>query len=591
MKKGQMTNAKIVTRLMFRLLPIQILLSAVGGLNGIVSSYFASNYVGIEAMSAVGIYSPINVLINAISTLFAGGSAILCGRYMGRNEQDKVQSVFSLNLVIAALCAMAAMALMLILGLFDLTGFLTRDEAVRPLFNQYLMGQAIGILPLMLGNQLPTYLSMENRQSRTMAASLAYIGVNVALNWVFVQVLHMEALGLALASALGLWVFFGIQALAFRGRKSQFRLQLRNLCWSEGGQIVRIGLPGAAGSGYESVRRIIVNYLLEFFIGSVAISSFTASDSVLRIFWAIPGGMQAVSRLLLSVAAGEEDRQTQTDVMRVMFRRYIPLMCGVCAAIVLCAKPFTNLFFHDPIEPVYMMTVWGFRILPLCMPFSIICMHFSSYAQASGKQGFVNLLALLDGVVFVTGFTAVLIPWLKMNSVYIANILNGIGCLLVIIGYSWLKNRHFPRKMEQMMVIPKDFGVAEDARIDINVRSLDEVVEVARKVMDFCRERGIDERRAYLAGLSLEEMASNIVEHGFTKDKKPHSIDIRVAHKDNDVILRIRDDCVPFDPGERKEIFDPEDIMKNIGIRMVYQTARDIDYQNILGLNVLTIRI
>ena len=30
---------------------------------------------------------------------------------------------------------------------------------------------------------------------------------------------------------------------------------------------------------------------------------------------------------------------------------------------------------------------------------------------------------------------------------------------------------------------------------------------------------------------------------------------------------------------------------KNIGIRMVYAIARKIDYQNILGLNVLTIHI
>ena len=35
----------------------------------------------------------------------------------------------------------------------------------------------------------------------------------------------------------------------------------------------------------------------------------------------------------------------------------------------------------------------------------------------------------------------------------------------------------------------------------------------------------------------------------------------------------------------------PEDITKNIGIRMVYSMTDNIDYQNILGLNVLTLRI
>ncbi|MBR3151185.1 MAG: hypothetical protein IKF46_04300, partial [Erysipelotrichaceae bacterium] len=57
------------------------------------------------------------------------------------------------------------------------------------------------------------------------------------------------------------------------------------------------------------------------------------------------------------------------------------------------------------------------------------------------------------------------------------------------------------------------------------------------------------------------------------------------------VILRIKDDCVPFDPGERQKLTDNEDISKNIGLRMVFRMAKDIKYQNILGLNVLTIRI
>jgi len=86
-------------------------------------------------------------------------------------------------------------------------------------------------------------------------------------------------------------------------------------------------------------------------------------------------------------------------------------------------------------------------------------------------------------------------------------------------------------------------------------------------------------------------MAGNIVTHGFSKDRKNHSVDIRVVHKDDKVILRIKDDCRPFDPATRKEITDPEDITKNIGIRMIYKLAEDIEYKNMLGLNVLTANI
>ena len=87
-------------------------------------------------------------------------------------------------------------------------------------------------------------------------------------------------------------------------------------------------------------------------------------------------------------------------------------------------------------------------------------------------------------------------------------------------------------------------------------------------------------------------MNGNVVEHGFIKDKKKnHEVGIRVSVKGDIFILRINDDCIPFNPEDRKDIFDPNDPAKNMGLRMVYHMARKIEYHNILGLNVLTILV
>ena len=587
----QAANSKMLTKLMLRLLPVQILLAAVGAVNGIVSSFFATNFVGVDAMSAVGLYTPLTLLFNAVTLTLVGGSVILCGKYMGQNQQDRLQGVFSLVLVICSLIAALFILVFLIMGLFDLTGFFTRDPAVRPLFDRYLLGQAIGVLPLLVGNLLASFLSMENKGGITTRASVIYIAVNVALNYLFVQKLGLEAFGLALASSLGLWVFMAVEARYFLSGKSHLRFDLRKLQWSETGAIIRTGSHGALSTGYQTIRGYLLNLLLVAFVGSVGVSAFATANNLLGVFWALPLGMLSVSRLMMSVSIGEEDRRTLTDVMRVMFRRFIPLMCVVCALLIIFAVPLTRIFYRDPSAPVYMMTVWGLRILPLCMPLSIICMHFVCWGQASGKEGLVHLLSLLDGVVCVAGFTALLIKSLGMNSVYIANVLNGVVTTAVIIGYAWLKKKRFPRSMDELMVIPDDFGAAENQRLDLSVRNVADVVGVSRQVQDFCLKRGVDPRRAYLAGLSMEEMAGNIVDHGFTKDSKKHSVDVRVVHKNDDVILRIKDDCVPFDPGERQQLAEGDDITKNIGIRMVFRMARDIQYRNMLGLNVLTIRI
>ena len=585
------SNMQMISRLLFRLLPIQILLSMVDCVNAIVSSLFATNLVGAEAMSAVGLYAPFGLLIGSVYMTLAGGSQLLSGKYLGRNEVEKTQGVFSLDLLLSLLVAGVMIILHILIPLTGLTGLFSPDPVVQRYFGQYMLGQAVGLIPLVTGSQLTAFLSLENKNRRVTAAGICFIAANVALNYLFVGVLRMEAFGLAIASSLGLWVFLAVLAQYYFTGKSMLKLKITLMNGKELGNVLRIGYPGALSKMYQSARGFLVNGIITAAVGAVGLSAFAAANTLMGFAWTIPSGMLNVSRMLIGVSVGEEDRQTLADIMRNMFRRFLPFMAAVCVVILLCAKPLAGLYYQDTASSVYQMTVWGFRILPLCMPFSIICMHFVCYAQVSDKQVLVQILSVLDGVACVAGFSALLVPVIGINGVYIANVLNGVVTTITIIVYAWIRKRKIPVNMEELMVIPEDFGVPEEERMDLSIRTMDEVVSISRRIQEFCLEKGIDSRRSMLAGLSMEEMAGNIVDHGFTKDRKKHSIDVRVVHKENDVILRIKDDCVPFDPIERRKMADESDPAKNIGLRMIFRLARDITHQSILGLNVLTIRI
>ena len=584
-------DLQMICKLMFRLLPVQVLLAMASAVNSIVSSYFATNYVGMEAMSAVGLYSPIWMLLGAIANLIAGGCAILCGKSLGANDSKKLQQVFSLDLALAFLAAAVFTVLTLCISLFHLSGMFTADVSLWPAFERYVAGMAIGIIPYFLYNQFPVYLTSENKGNMTILASIVYIIVNLVLNILFVKVLHMEEFGLALSSAIGMWIFMAVEAYHFFTKDSHLKIAFDVIPWKQGTEVFRIGFPGAASYIYQTLRGLILNRLLESFCAAGSLSAFALANNVMSIFWALPAGMANVSRLMFSVSHGEEDRQGLVGTMKVMFRYFIPLMCIVDAAIIVSSPVITSLFVKDIASPAFAMTVSGLRILPLCMPLSIILMHFTAYGQVSGKSVFVNIASILDGVVCVAGFSILLVHPLQINGIYIANVLNGVVTTLFVVLYAMFKLKRMPRNTEDLMVIPDSFGVTKDERIDISVKSMEEVIEVSKRVQDFCLEKGIDSKRAYLAGLCMEEMAGNIVEHGFVKDKKKHSIDIRVAHKNDKIILRIKDDCIPFDPKERNKLESGDDPTKNIGIRMIYQIMKDIDYQNMLGINVLTISV
>ncbi|MBR4182912.1 MAG: hypothetical protein IKQ56_03715 [Lachnospiraceae bacterium] len=363
-----MKDSKMIQKVMFRLLPVQILLASVGSINGIVSSLFAGNFVGVKAMTAVGLYAPYNLAIVAITAMLVGGATIICGEHIGRNDPAGIQNVFALDIALSGIISLIVTAGHLVFGMVGSFIHVTDDPEISRMLTLYVLGQAIGVIPLMLGSQLSAFLSLDNKGKRTTLAGLMYIIVNFLLNYIFVGVMGLQALGLALAPSVGLWAYFLIQAPYFMKKTSPMHFTVKGINWNESVKILKIGVPGAAGNVYNAIRGVIVNSLILTHVGAVGISAFTAANSFLSLFWAIPGGMVVVSRMMMSVSVGEEDRKSLNDTMKTALFNFIPIMFAIAVIIMVFAEPFTRLYYRDPSDPVYMMTVMGFRILPFCMP-------------------------------------------------------------------------------------------------------------------------------------------------------------------------------------------------------------------------------
>ncbi|MCR5686902.1 MAG: ATP-binding protein [Lachnospiraceae bacterium] len=138
----------------------------------------------------------------------------------------------------------------------------------------------------------------------------------------------------------------------------------------------------------------------------------------------------------------------------------------------------------------------------------------------------------------------------------------------------------------------------DENRIDITIHSMDEVMSLSEKVWAFCENHGLTGQRMYYSSLCTEELAGNIILHGF-KDKKEHSIDIRVSFINGERVICFKDDGVPFNPAEAARLFEAHDDLslddgsafRNIGLHIVSRISRSMTYQNTFGLNILTIII
>jgi len=580
----------LLSGLFFRLLPYQILLLVITSINGIVDSLYASNVIGQGAMTAIGLFGPLNHFLYAASIVFVSGSQVLYGRYLAK-DRSKINHLFTATLVVSGALSLLTSVLLIVGVLTGATGLLISDPKDLQLLNQYIVGQAIGIPALILGQQLFSFMSLENRRTWTMTASIICLLLNAVCDHLFIVFFSWGTFGLGLATSVSEWVFLLVLAAYYFLGKSEWRFSLRGCDYSDATNIIKLGYTGALSRFVEMFRCLIVNYLVIRYVGSVGVSAFAASNSVLALFWPVPFGMMAVGRMLFAISIGEEDRRSIVDVMKIILTRGMLLVLAIVALLVLCAEPLTMLFFRDTSDPVFYYTLMGFRLLPLCMPLAVFSLCFVPYAQAAEKKIISVVLPIVDGVIGVVACSFILIPKMQMNGLYIANILNGMICAVVIFVGAWICLKRLPRLLEDIMAIPDNIGVGADERIDISVTSKEEVLEVSRRISDFCKQKGLGGSRAFYSSLCMEEMAGNIVRHGFILDNREHSMDIRIVHKNDDIIMRIRDNCNSFNPSKYLMEGQPKDCFSNIGIRLVYGIAKKIDYQNLLGMNVLTIRI
>lgn len=584
-----MKDDAMLARLFFKLLPVQILIVAMGSVNLIVDGAVAGRCIDSATVGVVGLYFSMVNALNAIGAVLLGGAAVLCGRSMGSGDLEKTKSIFTMN-ISAALAAGALLTAVSFICPGPIADLLGASSELRSALMTYIRGYAIGIIPMLAAQQVASFLQMERQSARGYAGIAGMVISNIAFDILFVVVLRKGVWGLALATSLSNWIYLLILIPYYLSGKAQLRMGRKYADIKVLGQMIAIGIPGAVLVFVLAIRGIVINRVLLAYSGNNGLSAQSAFNMINGLFYAFAIGTGATVRMLASVFFGEEDRDSLRRLLRLTMTRCFPISFAVAAAAVIISGPVTALFFPDRTSEVYSLTRELFIICGCCIPLIVLCQMIANYLQACGHNLYVNTLSVFDGFFSMVIPSLILAPKMGALGVWLSNPIGISMTLLLSFCYACIFNRRFPRGEDWLMLRP-GFGVPSEDRLDIPLHSLRDVTDTSVRVQAFCAAHGLDGRTSYYAALCLEEMAGNVVEHGFIKDDKNHMAEAHVVYKDGGLMLRIKDDCVPFDPKERSGIFDPDDPLKNIGLRMVIKLAKDVAYQNLMGLNVLTIRL
>lgn len=597
-KLNLQTN-KTINRLFFKLLPVQVAIFAMASINSLVDGIMAGRYVDASTVGVIGLYITMTQILNAIGAVLLGGTAVVCGRYMGSGDMDKTRHVFSVNLTVTFLTAAFITAISLLMP-GSMAGWLGATDALRGPLELYIIGYAFGIIPQLLAQQIAAFLQLERQGTRSMVAIISMIASNVVLDIVLVGVLRMGIWGLALATSISNWIYFIIVVQYYFTGKAQLRFSLRSLAWREIIPIVTIGFPGALLILCLGFRTLALNRILLTYSGQDGLSAMGSFNMVCNLILAVCLGTGAVIRMMAAIFIGEEDRDSIKQLLKIAFTKGLLLAVIVGAVVIGLSSALSALFFPDTSSEVFTLTKQLFIIYGCCVPLVQICQINTNYLQAAGHNLYINVLSVFDGLPAMLIPAMILAPSMGALGVWLSNPIGIILTMLLSPLYSIVRNKRIPKTVDEWLLFADDFGVSEDNRLSLQISDIGDVSMTSIGVQEFCESHGEPARNAYMAALCLEEMAANVVEHGFSADNKSHTVDVRMIYRTDGVLIRIKDDCIPFDPLERAKAagFDEDnknpdasgdDLLDNIGIKMVYKLADEVSYNNLLGLNVLTL--
>lgn len=231
-----------------------------------VDSVVVGNYVGDNALAAVGSAGPI---LNLLIVLFVGisvGAGIMVSQYFGAREREKL-SVTIGNCI--TLTAIATLFVMIAASLVarPLLELLDTPESIIDWCHSYLLILFIGSAGLAYYNILSGVLRGLGDSMSALAYLLVSTVINIVLDLVFVARLGMGVNGVALATVIAQFISALLCLLRLMKMKEYFDMRKTYLKIQKrySGMIIRLGLPSGITQAILSMAMIVVQSLTNSF--------------------------------------------------------------------------------------------------------------------------------------------------------------------------------------------------------------------------------------------------------------------------------------------------------------------------------------
>lgn len=587
-------NNGIITKNLFAgTLVFMILGIAVSTLGMMIDGVIIGNMLGVEHIAAYGLVTPLFSIFSALGNVFSTGNQAYVAKYLGKGETEKANRIFVMSFASVEIVAIILIVACVIFSdmIVGFLGAAGESAYLAEHVKGYLLGLIIG-LPFIVGvSMLNPIMQLDGDRGRAFLSTIVMTVVNISLDLMNVYVFKLGMFGMAIATTISYLCAFITLLLHFKKKDTTLKLSRPGMDFQEIGSVVNLGLPSAISILCTTFRSFAINQILLSIAGSTAIAAFSVKNSLTSFLSSYSLGIGMTTLMMAGIVVGEEDETNTRHLMKTALKFAI-VGTGLIALITfIFASPLAMLFLDAENADAFSMAVRCIRIHTISMPIYSLIYVIMNFMQGTKNVKMAHTVCILDNFVYIVTLAAILGFAFGTDGVWTAFPINEVIMCITLFVMVWIRNKKVPKKVIDFAFLPKNFGMEDEADVlEMSISDAADVMALSYEAENFCKKHNAKQRQTYFISLAIEEMAGNVIEYGFNDGKK-HNLELRLVKKEEDYIIRIRDDCRAFNPLKQLELADKEDTTANIGIRMIAKMAKSFDYVSTMKVNNLIIRV
>ena len=589
------TSRSIIRNTFYIQLLAFILLSLSSSVGSMVDGVVIGQFLGVDSTAAFGIINPLMIAFSIIGAVVSAGARNRFTKLLGAGKTEQARNVFSLACILSTGIAAALMLFLIIFSgpVTRALGASGNTADLLPQARNYLIGISFGLPAMNLVRVLNGFMALDNDRNLPVISSIFLTVSDILMDLAAVLFFHGGTLEMGVATSISYYVALAVLLTHFRKKDIFLRFQFRGLPWEETSSILGKGMPSGVCRLGNTLRCIFMNRMLALIASAAAIAAYSVHRQADSFFNPVTIGMADTVALLAGILVGEEDRPMMKRLLFTSVQATFVITAGIAALIWILAPQFASLYIKENPEAMR-LAVTAVRCYAIGMPINGLNLIYLNYFQGIGK----SVLASVSGFVCESGLlilsAAAMMPVLGADAVWWAYPVSQflVMCYygIVVAVESRRIRIHREGLWNRVLLLPDTFDVSDTDKLDVTITMMDDVMQLTDAVWNFCDAHDCDSTQRNHLVLSVEELAGNVIRHGFA-DGKPHCIEVRILKKPSGYYCRFRDDCLIFDPVRQVRLLSDEDPTYHIGLRMIATLAKDIQYTCVLKLNNILFKI